>query len=89
MQAGDVTKMIEHYFCTTDSLQKQRVMDTIGGCEGGKQPKVKLTPAQVEKYVCEWDDVDGMIGCLENVKGKGAKLNQSEFATASEINVGS
>ena len=86
MRAGDVTKMIEHYFCTTlDSLQKQRIMDTIGACDGGKQPKVKLTHAQVEKYACEWDDVDGMIGCLEDVKDKGAKLNQSKFA----ITVGS
>jgi hypothetical protein len=91
MRAVDVIKMIEHYFCTTlDSFQTQCVKVAIGGGDGGKQqPKVKLTPAQVEKYACEWDDLDDMIDCLENLKGKGGKLHHSKYATTSEITIGS
>ena len=91
MRAVDVIKMIEHYFCTTlDSFQKQRVNIAIVGGDGGKQqPKVKLTSAQVKKYACEWDGVDDMIDCLDNLKGKGGKLHHSKYATASEITIGS
>jgi hypothetical protein len=90
MRATDVMKMIEHYFGTilTES-QKRRVKDAIGGGDGGQTPKIKLTPAQVEKYACEWDEVDDMIACLESVKGKGERIHISKYATASEITIGS
>ncbi len=92
MLAEDVVSMIEHYFDTPlDEHQKQRVDNAINGGNGGShhRPVVKLTPAQVEQYACEYDDVDCMIECLEKVKNKGEALHPSKYVTASEITVGS
>ena len=83
MQGEDVIMMIQHYFGTNlDDDQKHCVKEAIDGVDD-QRPRVKLTPAQVEKYCYEYDSVDDMIVCLESVKGKGEKLRYPKYATTS------
>ena len=91
MQGEDVIMMIQHNFGTNlddDQKQKHCVKEAIGGGED-QRSRVKLTPAQVEKYCCEYNSVDDMIVCLESVKGKGEMLRHPKYATTSEITIGS
>lgn len=89
MRAVDIVSMIEHYFDTVlNERQKRRVERAIEGGDG--LPAVRLTPAQVEQFACEFDDVDDLIGCIETVKGQGEQLHSSKYASAgAEIIVGS
>jgi len=65
MEALDVIDMLSHYFQdeeVTDDL-RQRVELAISG--DGSQPKLNLTPAQVEQLCAEHDFIEDMIQQLE------------------------
>jgi len=61
MDPPEVTLMLEHYFQTelTES-QKSRLKLAIEG-----PPRLNLTPAQIEQFTVEHDEIDDMIAALE------------------------
>lgn len=66
MESDDVVKMLEHYFqIKLDGLQKERVHRAVQGDGTTNHPSLKLTPAQVEQLTAEYDEIEGMIGALE------------------------
>jgi len=70
MEPNDVVLMLEHYFqLKLDGIQKERVRKAVKGDGTSKHPSLRLTPAQVEQLTAEYDDIEGMIGALEE-KGK-------------------
>jgi len=70
MGSDDVIRMLEHYFqLKLDGLQKDRVHRAVKGDGTSTRPALRLTPAQVEQLTAEYDDIEGMIGALEE-KGK-------------------
>eukprot|EP00546_Thalassionema_frauenfeldii_P008186 CAMPEP_0178912140 /NCGR_PEP_ID=MMETSP0786-20121207/10092_1 /TAXON_ID=186022 /ORGANISM="Thalassionema frauenfeldii, Strain CCMP 1798" /LENGTH=718 /DNA_ID=CAMNT_0020584679 /DNA_START=1857 /DNA_END=4013 /DNA_ORIENTATION=+ len=70
MAAPDVMAMLEHYFQTTLSKgQRQRVVEAVQGEPRKGIPQQNLTPAQVEQFTAEYDDVDDMIAHIER-KGR-------------------
>lgn len=77
MAAPDVIAMLEHYFQTTLSKsQRQRVVEAVQGEPRKGIPQQNLTPAQVEQFTAEYDDVDDMISHIE---GKGRYYNHSKM----------
>ena len=66
MNAGDIVKMLEHYFVTelTDE-DRLRIYDAIHGSPAQNRPELNLTPAQVEQMAAEHDDLHGMIHAVE------------------------
>jgi len=72
MKGDDVCNMLEHYFqLSLNEFQKTRVRKAIKGNTDINQPALNLTPAQVEQFTAEHDEIDDMINALEK---KGAPL---------------
>uniref|UniRef100_A0A7R9ZQX8 ATPase AAA-type core domain-containing protein n=1 Tax=Craspedostauros australis TaxID=1486917 RepID=A0A7R9ZQX8_9STRA len=78
MASQEVAEMLEHYFQTTlDGAQRCRIRclvgeDGAGSDDGGtRQANMassrRLTPAQVEQMVVEYESVDDVIGRLESL----------------------
>merc|ERR1712232_303612 len=77
MAAPDVIAMLEHYFQTTLSKdQRQRVVEAVQGEPRQGIPQQNLTPAQVEQFTAEYDDVDDMIAHIEK---RGRYYNHSKI----------
>mmetsp|Transcript_7602 Transcript_7602/g.16561 ORF Transcript_7602/g.16561 Transcript_7602/m.16561 type:complete len:767 (-) Transcript_7602:145-2445(-) len=79
MHPTDVAEMIEHYFQETLSPQQRvRIEAAVNG--GGHRPAVKLTPAQVEQYACEWTFAEEMIRAIEK-KGKPVDTEKAHISS--------
>jgi SpoVK/Ycf46/Vps4 family AAA+-type ATPase len=66
MKSEDVIHMLEHYFqVALTKKEKLRIKNAVEGnyLEGKRQ--LNLTPAQVEQYAAEHDDIEDMISLLE------------------------
>jgi chaperone BCS1 len=67
MASTDIVCMLEHYFQTTlSSTHVTRVETAVNG-NGNAKSQLNLTPAQVEQLAAEHDDLDDMIGTLEQM----------------------
>ena len=61
MDPPEVIPMLEHYFQTElTEAQRTRVKLAIEG-----PPRLNLTPAQIEQFTAEHDEIDDMIAALE------------------------
>ena len=70
MHPADVAEMVEHYF--QEKLkpgQRRHIAAALRGDDTRNRPAVKLTPAQVEQFACEWTFVEEII-CLIEEKGQ-------------------
>jgi chaperone BCS1 len=68
MRAEDVVCMLEHYFqVPLNETQKDRVLDAIQGNPRIGTHQLNLTPAQVEQYTAEHDDLEEMIEVFEEM----------------------
>ena len=77
MKAADVALMLEHYFqLTLNVTQKRRVLDAVQGNPHLGTRQLNLTPAQVEQYTAEHDDIEEMIEIFEEM----GRCNLSKMA---------
>ena len=77
MRADDVVCMLEHYFqVPLNEAQKNRVLDAIQGNPLMGTHQLNLTPAQVEQYTAEHDDLEEMIEVFEEM----GRCNLSKLA---------
>jgi len=66
MQGDDVCNMLEHYFqLSLEECQKERIRSAISGDVTSSGLALNLTPAQVEQFAAEHDDIEDMISALE------------------------
>lgn len=79
MKGDDVCDMLEHYFqMELNEIQKNRVRKAIKGDALTNRPALNMTPAQIEQFTAEHDDINDMIAALEK---KGAPLVQTPFSS--------
>eukprot|EP00545_Synedropsis_sp_CCMP1620_P006739 CAMPEP_0119015602 /NCGR_PEP_ID=MMETSP1176-20130426/11280_1 /TAXON_ID=265551 /ORGANISM="Synedropsis recta cf, Strain CCMP1620" /LENGTH=750 /DNA_ID=CAMNT_0006968909 /DNA_START=57 /DNA_END=2309 /DNA_ORIENTATION=+ len=82
MGAPDVVCMLEHYFqVILTEAQKQRVVDAVQGNPKDGTSQLNLTPAQVEQFTAEHDEIEDMIAALEQ-KGR-SNLSKMPIGTIS------
>jgi len=63
MAPSDIADMLQHYFqVTLTDLQRKRIQDAAA------LGTLTLTPAQIEQYTAEYDDIEEMINALEKAK---------------------
>ena len=74
MASVDAVAMLEHYFQMELSwAQRQRVEGAIDWVDGKGRRPLSLTPAQIEQMTAEHDEIEDMIGALEEkVRRRGA-----------------
>jgi mitochondrial chaperone BCS1 len=66
MRSEDVIHMLEHYFqVTLTEKEKKRIENAVEGNHLEGKRHLNLTPAQVEQYAAEHDDIEDMISLLE------------------------
>jgi len=76
MKAPDIINMLELYFQTTLQAEEiERVEDAIGTDLEG-EPRLELTPAQIEQLAAEHDTLDDMIAAME-AKSSGRVLKHN------------
>jgi len=90
MHGEDVNDMLEHYFqITLKQDQKDRVCHAVQGDTELDRPALNLTPAQVEQYMAEHDDIEDMINALEEkstpLVQKTTQISRRKLNTCSSI----
>jgi len=68
MDVESIVSLLEHYFQDTlKADQKQRLGSVFGGDTSSQCPALKVTPAQVEQLVIEYDEIDDLIEGLKKM----------------------
>jgi ATPase family associated with various cellular activities (AAA) len=66
MQSEDIIQMLEHYFqITLTAGEKLRITNAVDGNNLERNRQLNLTPAQIEQYSVEYEDIEEMILLLE------------------------
>ena len=78
MEAPDVEQLMELYFQTSLSVEQKDRVERVFATGGSKSSsssssssKLELTPAQVEQMAAEYETVDEMVDCLEDLSRGG------------------
>jgi len=79
--------MVAHYFQRTlgDEL-RERIVDLVDGLGG--RANLEITPARLEQLCAEHDEVDGLIGALQDLAGStDVAASRITLARTSSVNV--
>lgn len=68
MDIESMVSMLEHYFRDNMKMdQRQRLSSLLTGDSSRHRPGLQITPAQVEQFVSEYDEVEDLIEAVENM----------------------
>jgi chaperone BCS1 len=69
LECGDLIQMLEHYFqVELEECLLSKLQEVFNGPYA-----LKLTPAQVEQMACEYDEIEGIVQAIVNMKTRNGK----------------
>jgi len=86
MDVESIVSVLELYFqVQLDADQKKRLNSIIKGNASRQRPALKVTPAQVEQFACEYDEIDELIGAMEQLVEINVPHKRVGISTEAEV----